>query len=172
MKREEDNTTFTKYLKAWSRDLSSSQPSFECPQILEAYWQLEKLVADIMEECYNIAEPMFDRYPNLLHAARIAREARDLIDFAKVCSEVEKIWRDYLDTRKAFQFNVDCSIEAIHDIVRKGSSVHQAAGREEEARQRNRACTEAIEEIRRGRLGEPNLQKDGNTRKRKRSLSV
>lgn len=110
------DTIFTDYLKSWSRDLSSSQPSYECPQILEAYWKLEKLVTGIKKQCY--VEPMFDRYPDLLHAARIAREAHDPTRFREICDEVVKIWGIYLNGLKDFQSYVGRSIYTIHDIVR------------------------------------------------------
>lgn len=111
---------FADYTQRWARDLSSSQPSFECPQILDAYWKLEKLVASIKEQCYN-AEPIFDQFEGLLPAARIAREANDFKRFKEVWDQVVKIWIGYVDDRLEFQANVASSIDAICDIVGKGS---------------------------------------------------
>ena len=112
--------TFADYLKCWSRDLSNSQPSCECPQVFEAYWKLEELLSNVKEHCYH-AEPILSKFTDLLDAARVAREAEDLTHFKGVWDQVVNIWYDYLNERNNFQSNVARSIDAIYDIVGNGS---------------------------------------------------
>ena len=112
--------TFAENLKCWSEDLSSSQPSFQCPHVFEAYWRLEKLLSSIKRRCYSL-EPRFHMFTDLHHAARIAREADDLTRFKEIWDQVLEIWFDYLDQRKMFQSYVALSIDVINDIVGKES---------------------------------------------------
>jgi hypothetical protein len=77
------DSTFAEYLKCWSRDLSSSQPSCECPQVFKAYWKLEELLSNVKQHCYH-TEPIFSQFGDLLHAARVAREAEDLKHFKEI----------------------------------------------------------------------------------------
>jgi hypothetical protein len=108
--------TFADYVKCWSRDLSNSEPSWECSQVFEAYWQLEKLLSSIKEHCHHTG-PKFNQFADLLHAARIAREAEDLVHFREIWDQVVNIWFDYLNSQEGFQSNVARSINAIYDIV-------------------------------------------------------
>jgi hypothetical protein len=103
-----------------SEDLSSSQPSFECSQVFEAYWQLEKLLFSIQDQYHN-AELKFYQFADLLHSARIAREADDLASFKEIWDQVVNIWLDYLNHQKDFQSNVARSIDSMYDIVGEGS---------------------------------------------------
>ena len=119
--------TFADYLKCWSRDLSSSQPSCECPQVFEAYWKLKELLSSVKEHCYH-AEPIFSQFEDLLQAARVAREAEDLTHFKQIWDQVVNIWLDYLNDRKSFQSNVARSIDAIYDIVGNGSEASGPGG--------------------------------------------
>jgi hypothetical protein len=119
--------TFADYLKCWSRDLSSSQPSSECPQVYKAYWKLSELLSSVKEHCYH-AEPIFSQFTDLLHAARVAREAEDLTRFKEIWDQVVNIWFDYLNDRKNFQFNVARSIDAIYDIVGNDSEASGPGG--------------------------------------------
>jgi hypothetical protein len=114
------DSTVTDYVKCWSRDLSSSQTSSECPQVVEAYWQLEKLLCSIKEHCQH-ADPKFNLFKDLLHTARIAREADDLTLFKEIWDQVVNIWFDYLNKIKDFQSDVERSITSIYDIVGKDS---------------------------------------------------
>ena len=116
----EADMIFADYLKCWSRDLSGSEPSFECPQVFEAYWKLEKLLHSIKEHCYH-AEPKFDQFTDWLHAARIAREANDLTGFKEIWDHVVNTWCDYQNNQKNFQSSVARSIDTIYDIVGTGS---------------------------------------------------
>lgn len=111
--------TFAGYLKCWSRDICSSQSSFKCPQVFEAFWQLEKLFSSIIEYSHHAA-PEFYQLEDLLHAARIAREAEDLTCFREIWDQVVNIWFDYLNSQKDFQSNVESSINSIYDMVGKG----------------------------------------------------
>jgi hypothetical protein len=111
--------TFVDYLKCWSRDISSSQLSFKCPQVFETFWQLEKLISSIIEHSHYAA-PEFYQLEDLLHAARIAREAEDLTCFREIWDRVVNIWFDYLNSQKDFQSNVERSINSIYDMVGKG----------------------------------------------------
>lgn len=111
--------TFADYVKCWSRDLSSSEPSLECPQVFEAYWQLEKLLSSIRQHCHH-TNPKFYQFTDLLHAGRIAREAEDLTRFKEIWDQVVNIWFDYLNSQEGFQSNVARSIDAIYDIVSRG----------------------------------------------------
>jgi hypothetical protein len=108
--------TFTDYVKSWSRDLFSSEPSLECSQVFEAYWKLEKLLSSIREHCHP-TNPKFYRFADLLHAARIAREAEDITRFKEIWDQVINIWFDYLNSHEGFQSSVARSIDAIYDIV-------------------------------------------------------
>lgn len=108
--------TFADYVKCWFSDLSSSEPSLECPQVFEAYWQLEKLLSSIKEHCHY-TNPKFNQFTDLLHAARVAREAEDLTRFREIWDQVVNIWFDYLNSQEGFQSNVARSIDAIYDIV-------------------------------------------------------
>lgn len=112
--------TFADYLKCWSRDLSNPQPSFECPQVLEAYWKLEKLLFRIENHCPN-ANPKICQFGDLLHAARIAREADDLAHFKEIWDRVVNIWLDIVESQRDFESNVEQSINAIYDIVKEDS---------------------------------------------------
>jgi hypothetical protein len=114
-------------LQCWSRDLSSSQPSCECPQVFEAYWKLKELLTRVKEHCYH-AEPIFSQFEDLLQAARVAREAEDLTYFKEIWDQVVNIWLDYLNDRQNFQSNVARSIDAIYDIVGSGSEASGSAG--------------------------------------------
>ena len=106
------------YLKSWSKDLSSAQPSFKCDQVLDAYWRLENLLSNIKER-YK-AEPRFIQFEELLQAARNARENNNLENFKKFWDRVVAIWYEYLDDQRGFQFNVTRSIDAIIDTVEEG----------------------------------------------------
>jgi hypothetical protein len=119
--------TFADYLQCWSRDLSSSQPSCECPQVFEAYWKLKELVSSVKVHCSH-AEPIFSQFGDLLQAARVAREAEDLTYFKEIWDQVVNIWFDYLNDRKNFQSNVARSIDAIYDIVGNGSEASGPGG--------------------------------------------
>lgn len=114
------NGTFATYVKSWSKDLSSSQPSLKCTQVLEAYWKLENLISSMKEHSYN-AEPRFSQFIWLLQAARIARDCNNLKLFRKVWDRVVAIWFEYLDHRKSLQSNVERSIDAINGVVEKVS---------------------------------------------------
>ena len=116
----EADMIFADYLKCWSRDLSGSEPSFKCPEVFVAYWKLEKLLFSIREHCFY-AEPKFDQFTDWLHAARIAREANDLVGFKEIWDHVVNTWCDYLNNQKEFQSNVARSIDTIYDIVGTGS---------------------------------------------------
>jgi hypothetical protein len=107
---------FADYVKCWSGDLSSSEPSLECPQVIEAYWELEKLLSSIKEHCHY-TNPKFHQFTDLLHAARVAREAEDLTRFREIWDQVVNIWFDYLNSQEGFQSHVARSIDAIYDIV-------------------------------------------------------
>jgi hypothetical protein len=108
--------TFADYVKCWSSDLFSSEPSLECPRVFEAYWQLEKLLSSIKEHCHS-TNPKFNQFTDLLHAARIAREAEDLTRFREIWDQAVNIWFDYLNSQEGFQSNVARSIDAIYDII-------------------------------------------------------
>ena len=110
---------FTNHLKSWSKDLSSSQASFEGSQVLEAYWRLENLVSRIKDHCNS--EPRFFQFAGLLQAARIARETNNLGAFRKYWDMVVAIWLEYLDHQNNFQSNVTRSINVICDIVERAS---------------------------------------------------
>jgi hypothetical protein len=110
------NETFADFVKCWSSNLCSSEPSLECPQVFEAYWQLEKLLASIKER-YNYMDPKFSQFTDLLHDARIAREAENLAGFREIWNQVVNIWSDHLNSQEDFQSNVASSIGAIYDIV-------------------------------------------------------
>lgn len=110
---------FANYLGCWSKDLSSSQPSFKCDQVLEAYWRLESLLSSIQQHWK--AEPRIFQFAGLLHAARIAREANSLESFREIRDLVRTIWFEHLDDQKVFQSNVMQSIDAIDGIIEKGS---------------------------------------------------
>ncbi|KAH8751822.1 hypothetical protein BGZ57DRAFT_913160 [Hyaloscypha finlandica] len=114
------STTFANYLERWSKDLSGSQPSLKCAQVLDAYWKLENLMSSIKEHCYN-AEPRFCQFAGLLQVARFAREANDLGYFRKIWARVVAIWFEYLDDQKDFQANVTRSIDTINSIIEKDS---------------------------------------------------
>jgi hypothetical protein len=116
----EEDGTFTDYLKCWTRDLSSSQPSCGSPQIFKAYRKLEELLSNVKEHCYH-AEPTFSQFTDLLHSAKVAREAEDLTHFKKIWDQVVNIWFGYLNERDNFQSNVARSIDAIYDLVGNGS---------------------------------------------------
>lgn len=109
---------FASNLSRWSKDLSSSQPSLKCDQVLEAYWRLESLLSSMKEHCR--AEPRFFQFGELLQAARVAREANNLEHFTKIWDRVVSIWFEYLDNQKGLQINVTRSIDAINGIVAKG----------------------------------------------------
>ena len=118
---------FADYLQCWSRDLSSSQPSCECPQVFEAYWKLKELVSSVKAHCSH-AEPIISQFEDLLQAERVAREAEDLRYFKEIWDQVVNIWFDYLNDRKNFQSNVARSIDAIYDIVGNGSEASGSGG--------------------------------------------
>ncbi|KFY00404.1 hypothetical protein V490_01366 [Pseudogymnoascus sp. VKM F-3557] len=109
---------FASNLNRWSKDLSSSQPSLKCDQVLEAYWSLENLLFSIKEHCR--AEPRFFQFEELLQAARIARETNNLEHFTEIWGRVISIWFEYLDNQQGLQINVTRSIDAINGIVAKG----------------------------------------------------
>ncbi|KUJ10915.1 uncharacterized protein LY89DRAFT_675014 [Mollisia scopiformis] len=109
---------FANYLKCWSKDLSSPQPSSKCNQLLEIYWRLESLLASITEHC-NLDQRFFQFGP-LLQAARIAREASNLEYFKKSWDRVVAIWLERLDDQKVFRSNVTRSINVISSIIQKG----------------------------------------------------
>lgn len=115
-----DSRTLANYVKCWSKDLSSSQPSLECTQVLEAYWKLENLMSRMKEQGYY-AEPRFSQFIRLLQAARIARDSNNLELFRKVWDSVVAIWLEYLDHRKRLQSNVARSIDAINSVVERVS---------------------------------------------------
>jgi hypothetical protein len=111
--------SFAKYLARWPKALSSSQPSFKCEQVLEAYWRLESLLSSIQGHCD--AEPRFFQFAELLQAARIARELNNIERFRKIWDRVVTIWFEYLEGQEYFQSSVARSIDAINGIVEKGS---------------------------------------------------
>jgi len=113
-------TSFTNYLNRWSRDLSSPQPSFQSQGVFEAYWKLEKLTSSIKGHHYD-AEPVFDQFTDLLHFARIAREANDLAHFQKIWDRVVQIWLEYLSNQKDYHIIVARSIKDIDNIVGNGA---------------------------------------------------
>ncbi|MCJ1251905.1 hypothetical protein MMC30_009143 [Trapelia coarctata] len=119
--------TVTDFLKCWSRDLSSAQSSCQSPEVFEAYWKLEKLVATIKEHCFD-TEPTFEQFVDLLHSARIAREADDLAHFTEIWDRVVNIWFDYLSSQRDFQSKVARSIEDIYEMVGKGRYTHKRPG--------------------------------------------
>lgn len=93
--------TLVKFLEHWSKDLSSSQPSFQLVQVLEAYWRVENLVS-IIKGRYS-AEPKFVQFEQLLETARIAREGNNHAILEKVWDRVVAIWFEYLDDQAVFQ---------------------------------------------------------------------
>lgn len=112
------DTTIADYVKCWSSNFSSAEPSPEGSQVFEAYWQLEKLVSSINEQspCVNTR---FNQFSSLLHAARVAREAEDLASFREIWDQVVNIWFDYLNNQEGFQAQVARSIDVVYDIVGK-----------------------------------------------------
>jgi hypothetical protein len=114
------NRPFAKYVECWSNDLSSSQSSLKCNQLLEAYCKLENLLSVIKEHGHN-AEPRFSQFVRLLEAARIARDSNSLELFRKVWDRVVAIWLEYLDHQKSLQSNVARSIDTINSVVKKRS---------------------------------------------------
>ena len=113
-----ETRAFANNLNSWSKDLSSSQPSLKCDQVLEAYWRLENLLSSMKEHCKS--EPRFFQFGELLQAARIAREANNLEHFKKIWARVVAIWFEHLDAQKSLQSNVTQSIDAMNGIVNKG----------------------------------------------------
>lgn len=113
-----ETRAFANNLNSWSKDLSSSQPSLKCDQVLEAYWGLENLLSSMKEHCKS--EPRFLQFGELLQAARIAREANNLEHFKKIWDRVVAIWFEHLDFQESLQSNVTQSIDAINGIVNKG----------------------------------------------------
>ena len=112
--------TLANYVKCWSKDLSSSQPSLKCTEILEAFWKLENLMSSMKEHGYN-AEPRFSQFIRLLQAARIARDSNNIELFRKVWDQVAAIWLEYLDHRKRLESNVARSIDALNGVVERVS---------------------------------------------------
>ena len=117
---------FTDYLKGWSKDLSCLEPTFQGLQVLEAYWKLENIVSNINEHCYP-AETAFGQLGDLLHSARVAREADDISSFKKARDQVLTIWFDHVKRQQDFQSKMARSIEDIYDIVGDGTSASNAA---------------------------------------------
>jgi hypothetical protein len=118
--------TFADYLECWSRDLSGARPSCECPQVFKAYLKLGEFMSNIKEHCSD-AERIFSQLAGLLHAARVAREAEDLMHFKEIWDQVVNIWLDYLKERNNLHSNVTRSMDAIYDIVGNSS---EASGSE------------------------------------------
>ncbi len=110
------DSIFVDDVKCWSSDISRSKSSTECPQVFEAYWQLEKLLSSVKEH-YHSTNPKFSQINILLLVARIAREAEDLTSFKEIWDQVVNIWFDHLNPQIDFQSNVARSIDAIYGIV-------------------------------------------------------
>ena len=77
-------------------------------------------MSSIKEHSYHTSLEFY-QLEDLLHAARIAREADNLTCFREIWDQVVNIWFDYLNSQKDFQSNVNCSINSIYNIVGKGS---------------------------------------------------
>ena len=103
------------YLKCWVSDLSSSGPPLR-PQVFEAYWQLERLLSGIKSHHSDVK---FAQFTNLLHTARVSREADDLPSFRAVWDLVMKIWFDYVNDQRRFRSNVSLSIDAINSTIKE-----------------------------------------------------
>jgi hypothetical protein len=105
---------FDGYLNSWLSDVSSGEPSFD-PPVFKAYWQLEQLMSNIRG---NHLDPSFLPFTELLHTARVAREADDLPSFRAVWDTVLNIWFDYVNNQRLFQSNVSLSIDAIDSTIK------------------------------------------------------
>ncbi|KAF4634839.1 hypothetical protein G7Y89_g3253 [Cudoniella acicularis] len=108
---------FYDYLNCWSSDLSSSRPLLDSP-VFKAYWQLERLLSSIKN--HHLDEKFF-RFTELLHTARVAREADDLPSFRAVWNLVVGIWFDYVNDQRQFRSNVSLSIDAIGSTIEENS---------------------------------------------------
>ena len=109
--------SFYDYLNDWLSDLSSSGPSLS-PPVFEAYWQLERLLSTIRNHHSDVK---FIQFTELLHTARVAREADDLPSFRAVWDQVLNIWFDYVNDQKRFRSNVSLSIDAIDSTIKAES---------------------------------------------------
>lgn len=99
---------YDKYLKLWSRDLSSSQASFRFINLLEVYWRLANLISNIRDHCS--AEPKFWEFTELLATAMIARDDGKLERLKQVRDRVAALWFTYQDDREVFEFRITQSI--------------------------------------------------------------
>jgi hypothetical protein len=105
---------FDDYLNSWLSDVTSAGPSFD-PPVFKAYWQLEQLMSNIRG---NHSDASFQPFAELLHTARVAREADDLPNFRTVWDTVLNIWFDYVNNQRLFQSNVSLSIDAIDSTIK------------------------------------------------------
>jgi hypothetical protein len=108
------NLHFDGYLNSWLSDVSSGGPSFD-PPVFKSYWQLEQLMSNIRG---NHLDASFQPFAELLHTARVAREADDLPSFRAVWDTVLNIWFDYVNNQRLFQSNVSLSIDAIDSTIK------------------------------------------------------
>ena len=114
--RSSASRCFASYLKYWSRELCSSQPSIRSDPIVEAYWKLESVLSRMKTQDQN-TESKFVLFARILQAARVAREANNFKDFKTICDQVVALWSEYLDNHSRFQSSVTQSIGAINSIV-------------------------------------------------------
>ena len=89
---DEAQKSFVEYINCWSRDLSTFQPSAESAQLFDAYGRLEKVIYDIKDR-FQPTDPNFHRVEDLLHAARVTREADNLEWFREIWKQVVNIVR-------------------------------------------------------------------------------
>jgi hypothetical protein len=117
--RAVSDRNFYDYLQSWVSDVSSSTPLLESP-VFKAYWQLDRLLTGIRD---NHPDGCFRQFPDLLHTAKVAREADDMASFRVVWDTVLNIWLDYVNNQTLFQSNVSLSIDAIDSTIRDDSDI-------------------------------------------------
>ncbi|KAF4633918.1 hypothetical protein G7Y89_g4192 [Cudoniella acicularis] len=112
--------SFDQYLGEWNQALTSPEPAREYTPIFEAYWQIDKLVSTIMNHPVHPfnRDQTLGEFPDLLHAAKIAREAENVTGFGEIWERVVNIWIDHLSAEKAYHESVANSISSIYDLVK------------------------------------------------------
>ncbi|KAH6674782.1 hypothetical protein B0J14DRAFT_588119 [Halenospora varia] len=88
-------TRLNTLLAGWKQSLTSSSPPPAYPLIFSGYLQVEQLVNGIMKNQLHTYSKFSD-FPDLLHAAKVAREADNMAGLRAVWQRIVNIWIEYL----------------------------------------------------------------------------
>lgn len=112
-------TRLNTLLTTWKQSLTSLSPPPAYPPIFSGYLQIEELVNSINKDQFHTYSKFAD-FPDLLHAAKVTREADNMAGFRAIWQRIVNIWFEYLGEQNRFRAKIAREINGVYAVFKQG----------------------------------------------------